>query len=103
MNREQTALASELHAVASREPVDLARAALLIARLEYPDLDPTRSLAQLDDLGMHARAVLAPMAAAPASVRLAAIADLLYEHNGFTGNREHYDDFRNSCLNVVLE
>jgi len=103
MNREQTALAAELQTVAAQDPVDLGRAALLIARLEYPGLDPGPSVARLDDLGLRARAMLAPLTTAPASVRLAAIADLIYQRDGFTGNREHYDDFRNSCLNVVLE
>ena len=36
-------------------------------------------------------------------MRLAAIAEQLFDEDGFAGNRAHYDDFRNSFLNVVLE
>jgi regulator of sirC expression with transglutaminase-like and TPR domain len=100
---DRSSLAAELHAAVAREPIDLGAAALLIARLEYPQLDPTPSIARLDDLGARARALLAPLTGAPASLQLSTIASLLYERSGFTGNREYYDDFRNSCLNVVLE
>jgi hypothetical protein len=39
--------------------IDLARAALLIAREEYADLDPQASIDQLDQLGRALRARLA--------------------------------------------
>ena len=103
MTREHAALAAELQATMAREPIDLARAALLIARLEYPGLDPAPSLRRLDELGARAADAVAPLSKAPMSVRLAAIAEQMYEQDGFDGNRAHYDDFRNSCLNVVLE
>jgi regulator of sirC expression with transglutaminase-like and TPR domain len=103
MTRDHAALAADLQATVAREPIDLARAALLIARLEYPDLDPAPSLRRLDELGARAADAVAPLGKAPMSVRLAAIAEQIYEHDGFAGNRDHYDDFRNSCLNVVLE
>ena len=32
----------------------------------------------------------------------AMIPPLLFEEEGFSGNHAHYDDFRNSLLNVVL-
>jgi regulator of sirC expression with transglutaminase-like and TPR domain len=103
VTREHAALAADLHKAVSREPIDLARAALLIAKLEYPDLDPAPSLKKLDELGARAADAVAPLQTAPMSVRLAAIAEEIFEHDGFAGNRAHYDDFRNSCLNVVLE
>jgi len=96
-------LAADLQSLVALEPVDLARAALVIARLEYPNLDPRPSLAHLDDIGARAAQSLVPLAAAPVSVRLAAIAEHVYAHAGFAGNRANYDDFRNSCLNAVLE
>lgn len=96
-------LAAELQGVIAIEPVDLGRAALVIARIEYPDLDPRPSLARLDELGARAAKTIAPLAGAPLSIRLTAIADQLYGREGFAGNRAHYDDFRNSFLNAVLE
>ena len=103
MTRRFASVAAELRAVIALEPIDLARAALVIARLEYPDLDPRPSLGRLDDLGARAARAVAPLAGAPTSVRLVAIADELYGRDGFAGNRAHYDDVRNSCLNAVLD
>jgi regulator of sirC expression with transglutaminase-like and TPR domain len=40
---------------------------------------------------------------APAPVRIATLNAYLYEELGFSGNREHYDDPRNSFLNEVLD
>ena len=96
-------VAAEFQGVAAADPVDLARAALVIARLEYPDLDPEPSLQRLRELGDRASEAVTPLGAAPLSVRLAAVAEQLFQRDGFAGNRAHYDDFRNSLLNVVLE
>jgi regulator of sirC expression with transglutaminase-like and TPR domain len=87
------------------EPGDeLTPAALVVARLEYPRLDPRSSLARLDALGRDAaRRVARAGPAAPAPVRVAAVSRFLYEEQRFTGNRERYDDPRNSFLNEVLE
>ena len=35
--------------------------------------------------------------------RVDALNKYLFNELGFTGNREHYDDPRNSCLNQVLD
>ena len=40
---------------------------------------------------------------APVRARVAALNRLLFTRERFSGNRAHYDDFRNSLLNVVLE
>lgn len=97
------ALAAEFQGVASEEPVDLARAALTLAKLEYPDLNPAPSMATLNALGESAASVISALGDAPMSIRLSALSQELFEHQGFAGNRAHYDDFRNSCLNVVLD
>ena len=47
MQRKTESLAAELQGILADEPVDLARAALVIARLEYPDLNPRPSLDRL--------------------------------------------------------
>jgi len=85
------------------DPIDMARAALVIAKLEYPRLDPGPSLARLRELGDQAAHATRPMAGAPARDLLATISHELYDKAGFSGNSAHYDDFRNSLLNVVLE
>ena len=75
----------------------------MIAKLEHPGLDPAPSLARLSDLGAEAAHATKPLRGAPARDLLAVISRELYDKAGFAGNRAHYDDFRNSLLNVVLE
>jgi regulator of sirC expression with transglutaminase-like and TPR domain len=100
------------HAALSPEP-DLAVAALMIARLEYPKLDAGPYLDQLDDIGREAeRRVSAaePIEeATPAGVdperyaQVLALNKYLFGEMHFVGNERHYEDPRNSCLNEVLE
>jgi regulator of sirC expression with transglutaminase-like and TPR domain len=92
-----------LAAALAEEPVSVASAALVVARLEYPALDPAPSLAELARLGARAGERLAALGAAPTAARVAALNRVLFEEERFAGNRAHYDDFRNSLLNVVLE
>jgi regulator of sirC expression with transglutaminase-like and TPR domain len=96
-------LAIELAALLAEARVDLARAALVIAKLESPALDPSPCLDALDALGERARARLANVAGASVRARITALNGLLFEDERFAGNRAHYDDVRNSFLNVVLE
>src|SRR2546426_2959641 len=87
--------------VAAGERTDLARAALAIARIAYPDLDPAPSLRQLDDLAAAVRPRLYPQASPEAAVT--ELAGYLFGECGFRGNQEDYYDPRNSFLNDVLE
>jgi regulator of sirC expression with transglutaminase-like and TPR domain len=96
-------LVDELQALLATEPIDMARAALIIAKLEYAQLNPGRYLAILDRLGREALIRLRRIAGNSARARVAVLNDLLFEDEGFSGNHAHYDDFRNSYLNVVLE
>lgn len=96
-------LSDELRRIVAAEPIDMARAALVIAKLEYPRLDPRPSLTRLRELGDQAAHATKPLAGAPARDLLATISHELYDQAGFSGNSTHYDDFRNSLLNVVLE
>ena len=87
----------------SPEP-DLAHAALLIARLEYSDLDASRYLRLLDQMGAEARDRLSALdASADPLARIKAISSYLFDEQGFTGNEARYDDPRNSFLNAVLD
>jgi len=101
--RRFASLVPEMAAVMATEPIDLARAALVIARLEYPRLNPGPSLDRLQDLGGQAAHAAKQVAGAPARDVLATISHELFKKNHFAGNRTHYDDFRNSLLNVVLQ
>jgi regulator of sirC expression with transglutaminase-like and TPR domain len=87
--------------VAGGDRCDLGRAALEIARLEYPDLDPEQYLRRLDGF---AEAVRSRVAAASAPQDAAAeVTAYLFTECGFRGNTDDYYDPRNSFLNDVLE
>jgi regulator of sirC expression with transglutaminase-like and TPR domain len=79
--------------------VDLGRAALAIARIQYPGLDPHEELARLDDLAARA----ASEGAHEHGDRLGRLCAFLFEREGFRGNADEYYDPRNSCLNDVLD
>src|SRR5437762_2637714 len=87
--------------VAAGERTDLARAALAIARIAYPDLDPAPYLRQLDGLAAAVRPRLHPGGSPEAAA--AELAGYLFGECGFRGNQEEYYDPRNSYLNDVLE
>ncbi len=93
----------ELALLLAREPLDLARAALVVARLEYPDLDPLPYLARLERIGESAKARFARLPNQSVRERIGALNRLVFQEEGFTGNLSHYDDYRNSLLNVVLD
>lgn len=98
-----TPLAHEIEALLAVEPVDLARLALAIARIESPRLDAESAISELARLGEGAARTLAPLADAPITDRLHHLNQLLFEREGFDGNSLQYDDLRNSLLHVVLE
>jgi len=90
---------------ADRPGPDFAAGALLVARIEYPRLDAGAYLDRLDAMGDAAFHFVAkdPGHDAPIGARLDAINRYLFGEEGFTGNRQQYDDPRNSCLNQVLD
>lgn len=81
--------------------IDLLHAALLISRLDNPELDLKAYASEVD---RHARRVLAttPKDASEA-VRFAALNRYLFEEQGFHGSRTDYDNRSNSYLNEVLD
>lgn len=83
------------------ESIDLGRAALLLARTEYPDLDVNLELAQLDRLAAEAAPYIRSQAD-PAD-RLTALRLFLADVCGFRGDEDNYYDPKNSFLNAVLE
>jgi regulator of sirC expression with transglutaminase-like and TPR domain len=87
---------------ALNEPGDaLAPAALAVAQLEHPRLDPLPWLTELDDFGREA----ARRTHGLADVRdqINAVNRFLFGTLGFAGNRDQYLDPRNSYLNDVIE
>jgi regulator of sirC expression with transglutaminase-like and TPR domain len=83
------------------ERIDVAEAALLIAQEEHPSLDVAVYLGRLDELADGARAgIHGGMAAAE---HVAWLNQFLFVKCGFTGNKKHYYDPRNSFLNEVID
>jgi len=111
MSREQ--LVNSFAQLALSPDPDLAVAALMIARLEYPRLDAGRYLDELDALGREAaRRVTEARGVGgdtPAQVdpdayaRVTALNDYLFREERFVGNDVQYEDPRNSFLNEVLD
>ena len=90
--------------VAKSPDPDLATAALFIARLEYPQLDASRYLDQLDQMGSAALDRLGPPSSEVDPLeRVEALNTYLYYEQGFAGNEIRYDDPRDSFLNEVLD
>lgn len=79
----------------------LFEAALLVARDEYPRLDPALYEAIVESHVTHLRAQVDGLEH-PAS-KMQAINRHLFEELGYAGNRDEYDDPRNSYINEVLE
>src|SRR4030095_3252856 len=99
-------LVEALTAASNAPGTALANAALVIASIEYPRLDPAPYLAQLHGLGAPAavftlnrtRETVDPSTLA--CVR--ALNSYLFQDQRFSGS-ERYEDPRNSCLNEVLD
>ncbi|MEQ1573293.1 MAG: transglutaminase-like domain-containing protein [Vicinamibacterales bacterium] len=85
----------------------LAHAALVIARIEYPRLDAEPYLVMLDRMGDAARRWIdrATDEAGSGSTLdcIKAFNGYLFEDQQFVGNRQRYEDPRNSCINEVLD
>ena len=81
----------------------LVPAALAIAGVEYPALDSAPYVQRLERMGEAADGRMQRHSGAPRHVIIAALNAYLYEELGFSGNRERYDDPRNSFLNEVLD
>jgi regulator of sirC expression with transglutaminase-like and TPR domain len=98
-------LAEQLLDAADRPGPDLAAPAFLIARVEYPRLDPGPYLDRLDAMGDEASLRIAAEAGqeAPLPARLDALNRYLFRELEFKGNRDQYEDPRNSCLNNVID
>jgi|ERR1051326_2647544 regulator of sirC expression with transglutaminase-like and TPR domain len=82
------------------EKIDLIRAALVIARTEYPNLDIEEYAGRIERM---ARRVAEAAADLDQQRTLAALNRVIFEQSNLRGNREDYYDPRNSFLNDVLD
>jgi regulator of sirC expression with transglutaminase-like and TPR domain len=105
-------LAKDLHREAAREAlvaelsrpeseIGLARAALLLAWHDHPELDVSEAERQLADLGTEARSHVTQ--AGSTADRITALRQFLFEDQGFHGSRGDYRNPANSHLQSVLE
>ena len=83
------------------DAVPLARAALLIAEAERPELEPARYDEQLAAWAQALEARVHP--AAEPRAQLEAASALLFAELGFHGNEDDYSDPRNLLLDQVIE
>jgi len=83
------------------EGIDLARAALEIARDDYPDLNVSAYLRRIDQLATHVTERLGSDKTVYHSI--AALNSVMFQERGFRGNRDDYYDPKNSFLNEVIE
>src|SRR5215470_12903926 len=86
----------------AREPIPLARGALLIANEEYPAIDIDSYLDKLAALAREAEMVVKMGDDTIEKIQL--LSHFLFEQKGFEGaNGEDYGDPRNSFLNEVID
>jgi regulator of sirC expression with transglutaminase-like and TPR domain len=83
------------------EKIDLIRAALTIARTEYPDLDVESYVERADELARAAESRIGDIGD-PLDV-ITALNHVLFQDAGLQGNRDDYYDPRNSFINEVLD
>lgn len=89
--------------IAKSPDPDLATSALLIATLEYPNLNASQYLERLDEMG---RSVLERLNEAPKNdlvERIEVMNAYLYNEKGFSGNKSQLSDPRNNLLNAVID
>ena len=98
----QSEISSRFHALAAlpESQIGLAEGALVLASEARPDLDIDLNLGVLDELVERARPLID--AANTPSGAVAKLNHVLFELESFRGNKEHYEDPRNSFLDEVL-
>lgn len=83
------------------ERIPLLGSALLVARDEYPELDPDQYDRLVETHVEHLRPEIEATPAWP--LKMAAINRHLFDELGYSGNHDEYYDPRNSYLNEVIE
>ncbi|MGD9721012.1 MAG: SirB1 family protein [Pirellulales bacterium] len=88
--------------IAGQTEIDLVHLMLEFAADAYPKLDRVGCLLEIDHLGVACANQRAADCRLRTPDRLSTISRVLYETEGFHGNRDDYYDPRNSYLNEVL-
>ena len=103
ISREPTAAAARFREVVNRtdDEIDLAEAALLIAKEHNAELDVGRYLSRIEALATELSTRVAQEASE--TDRILALNRFLFEEQRFAPNVENFYDPRNSFLNEVLE
>ena len=83
------------------ERIDLLRAALTVARTEYPSLDLDSYAARVDALAEHVGRRVRDVGDTAQTIY--ALNTVLFQEEGLRGNRQDYYDPRNSFINDVLD
>jgi len=83
------------------EKIDLFHAALLVSKLDNPDVDVEAYRGQLEEMARELTGRLPPQA--DDAVRLAALTKYLFTENGFHGSRTDYYNRANSYINEALD
>ncbi|MCL4803334.1 MAG: tetratricopeptide repeat protein [Anaerolineae bacterium] len=82
--------------------INLPRAALQLARtLEYPDLNVAAYMASLHEIGQDAADRIDPGLSVSRQAEI--LSNFLFEEIGFRGDKNNYNDLRNSYLNEVID
>jgi regulator of sirC expression with transglutaminase-like and TPR domain len=83
--------------------IPLAEAALLLAQLDNPELDPAPYLGEIGRMAADLRSVLTEAERASPAATLAALNRWLFAENGFHGSRDEFSNKSNSYLNEVID
>lgn len=95
------AFAALVHGGIEDERIDLLRAALTFARVEYPQLDPAPYIRRIEALSRRVMANIEYPGDAVQSI--AALNHVLFDEEMFRGNTADYYNPRNSFINDVLD
>jgi len=95
------AFATLVHAGIDDERIDLLRAALTFARVEYPQLDPTPYVQQVEEIAHRVESRIDDPG--EPSQCIAALNHVLFDEEMFRGNTADYYNPRNSFINDVLD
>ena len=101
--RDTAAALGKLTAGRDEAAIPLAEAALLLAQLDNPDLDPAPYLTEIERMAADLRASLKEPDRATPEATLAALNRWLFAENGFHGPRDDFSNRSNSYLNEVID